>query len=236
MQSIKKIFRNTYNGEDVHSLATYKNGAWEYEKEFVPQIIDNQRFGKSAIVIGNGIGRQAFDLTHIKKRKIQTYGCNALYRDFHPDFLIVVGSALASEVKNSGYARDHVVYCTTDNILRYPGTFHIIPQNPNWNSGALAAYMACFDGHSTVYLIGHDGLDTPGYSNNVYYNTNGYYDYANTTDTFWARAMTMVFKTYNLVDFVLVNETGRGYMPSEWNGVTNLRRISFRDLILECDL
>jgi hypothetical protein len=100
----------------------------------------------------------------------------------------------------------------------------------------LAAYLACFDGHATIYLLGHDGLDTPGHFDNVYIDTRGYKDYAATTDKFWAQSMGHVFKTYNLVDFVLVNETGRGYMPAEWYGYTNLRRIDFRELVLECDL
>jgi hypothetical protein len=54
MQTIKKLFRNTYQGEDIHSLATYQAGEWTYDKEFVPKAINNQRFGKSAAVVGNG--------------------------------------------------------------------------------------------------------------------------------------------------------------------------------------
>jgi hypothetical protein len=236
MQTVKKIFRNTFHGEDIYSRATYTNGVWSYDKEHVPNIVNNQRFGQRAVVIGNGLSRQAFDSNILKNKKIQTYGCNALYRDFEPNFLVAVGKDIAKEIRIQGYAATHVVYSTPDNILNYPGTFHLIPQNPSWNAGALAAYLACFDGHSTVYLIGHDGIDTPGNPNNIYRDTQGYTDYSNTTDKFWALSMGHVFKTYNLVDFVLVNDTGRGYMPVEWSGYTNLRRISFRDFVLECDL
>lgn len=236
MQTVKKIFRNTYNGEDIYSLATYQKGEWDYNTEFVPKIVNNQRFGKKAVIIGNGVSRKSFDLNILKNKEPQTYGCNALYRDFAPDFLIAIGKDIAKEIRIKGYAADHVVYSTPDNILNYPNTFHLIPQNPSWNAGALAAYLACFDGNSTIYLLGHDGIDTPGFSSNVYADTNGYKDYSKITDTYWALAMGHVFKTYNLVDFVLVNETGRGYMPAEWYGHTNLRRINFRELVLECDL
>lgn len=236
MQAIKKVFRNTFVGEDVYASATYNNGRWHYDKEFVPKIVNNQRFGKSAAVIGNGVSRKNFDLNLFKNKKIQTYGCNALYRDHKPDFLIAIGKEIALEISQSDYSKNNVVYSSPDNILRYPNTFHVIPQTPSWNAGSLAAYLACFDGHSIVYLLGHDGLDTTGYSNNIYKNSPCYNTDVNTTDTFWALSMSHVFKTYNLVDFVLVNETGRGYMPSEWYGHTNLRRISFRQLVLECDL
>jgi hypothetical protein len=237
MQVVKRLFRNNYQGEDIYTAATYTNGTWSYDKEFVPKILENQKFGGRAVVIGNGTSRQKFDLTHLKTKNLQTYGCNALYRDFSPDFLIAVGNGIGNEIKHNGYAATHVVYSTTENIIKHPNTFHLIPQNPAWNAGAIATYLACFDGHTTVYLLGHDGLDTPGFFNNVYKHTNAYtVDEDKITDKFWALSMGHVFKTYKLVDFVLVNETGRGYMPEEWRGYTNLRRINFRELVLECDL
>lgn len=237
MQTVKKIFRNNYQGEDIYLSANYDGGSWKHESEYVSKVVNNQGFGKKAVVIGNGISRKNFNLNTLKNKKIQTYGCNALYRDFAPDFLVAVGNDLAIEIQQSGYAANNVVYSTTENILKYPGVFHLIPQTPSWNAGSLAAYLACFDGHATVYLLGHDGLDTPGVANNIYINTNGYSGReTNSVDKFWALAMGIVFKTYNLVDFVLVNETGRGYMPVEWQGYTNLRRIDFRTLVLECDL
>jgi hypothetical protein len=237
MQVVKRLFRNNYAGEDIYTAATYTNKTWSYDKEFVPRVLENQKFGGRAVVIGNGTSRLKFDLNHLQNKKVQTYGCNALYRDFETDFLIAVGNNIGNEITQSGYAADHVVYSTTDNIIKHPNTFHLIPQNPSWNAGAIATYLACFDGHATVYLLGHDGLDTPGYYNNVYKNTNAYtVDEDKLTDRFWALSMGHVFKTYNLVDFVLVNETGRGYIPKEWLGHTNLRRINFRELVLECDL
>jgi hypothetical protein len=99
MQTIKRIFRNTYTGEDIYSMATYDNGSWSYDTEFVPKIVNNQQFGKRAVILGNGVGRKKFDLKILKNKKIQTYGCNALYRDFEPDFLIAVGSEIAKEIR-----------------------------------------------------------------------------------------------------------------------------------------
>jgi hypothetical protein len=238
MQTVKKLFRNTYNGEDIFSSATYKDGTWSYEKEYVAKTLQNQGFGKKAVVIGNGTSRLGFNLAELKKSQLQTsmqtYGCNALYRDFAPDFLIVTRPNIVKEV-TAGYCNDHVVYASGTNIVNNPGSFHLIPQDPSWNSGSLAAYLACFDGHSSVYLLGFDGNDTAGYSNNVYTNTNGY-DFQMDNDSFMSLSMVHVLKTYPLVDFVLVNSTGRGYMPAAWPGITNLRRINFRELVLECDL
>ena len=240
MKTIKKLFRNSYTGEDIYASASYQDGVWEYTKEFVPRTLNYQGFGKTAVIIGNGISRLDFNLKEFKKqnvaRKIQLYGCNALYRDFEPDFLVCTRPDVIKEVVQKRYSAPNVVYATGAAILNYPGSFHLIPQDPGWNSGSLAAYLACFDGYHKVVLIGFDGNDTPGSINNVYVNTTGYTDLVGQNDRFMATSMGHVFKTYPLVDFVLVNSTGRGYMPAEWYGHTNLRRISFRDLVLECDL
>lgn len=240
MKTIKKLFRNAYIGEDIYSAATYSDGTWNYEKEYVARTLDNQGFSKKAVVIGNGISRLDFNLEEFKKsyvqKRIQTYGCNFLYKDFTPDFLIASRPEVAKELNQTGYCKTHVVYSSSNAILQYPGAFHLIPQDPSWNSGSVAAYLACFDGHPTVYLLGFDGNDSPHTNNNVYANLSGYNLTIDQKDDFMALTMVHVFKTYPLVDFVLVNSTGRGYMPAAWYGVVNLRRISFYDLVLECDL
>ena len=234
MKTIKKLFRNAYVGEDIYSAATYTEGKWSYEKEYVAKTLNHQGFDKKAIIIGNGISRLEFNLAEFQKpyikKRIQTYGCNDLYKDYIPNFLVVTRPDAIEKVNQTGYCVDHVVYSSSSAILQYPGAFHLIPQDPSWNSGSIAAYLACFDGHSVVYLLGFDGNDTPDTNNNVYERTE------RQNDSFMSLTMTHVFKTYPLVDFVLVNSTSRGYMPAAWYGVTNLRRIGFRDLVLECDL
>jgi hypothetical protein len=234
MKTIKRLFRNAYPGEDIYSSATYIEGKWNYEKEYVTRTLDHQGFGKKAVVIGNGTSRSEFNLAEFQKSyvktRIRTYGCNDLYQDYTPDFLVVTRPDTIKKVNQAGYCKDNVVYSGSDAILRYPGAFHLIPQDPSWNSGSIAAYLACFDGHPVVYLLGFDGNDAPDTNNNVYKRNEVQ------NDSFMSLTMTHVFKSYPLVDFVLVNSTGRGYMPAAWYGYTNLRRISFRDLVLECDL
>jgi hypothetical protein len=240
MKTVKKLFRNSYSGEDVYSMATYANGTWEYSKEYIGRTLETQGFGKTAVIIGNGTSRLEFNLTEFKKpnvqKRLKTYGCNKLFNEFDPDFLIVTRPKIIEAVVNSKYCDDHVVYAPSAAILDNPGAFHMIPQDPSWNAGSVATYLSCFDGHSVVYLIGFDGVDTPGHYNNVYAELPGYHDTTNYNDNFMSLTMAHVFKTYPLVDFVLVNSTGRGYMPDKWYGFTNLRRISFRQLVLECDL
>ena len=52
-------------------------------------------------VIGNGESRKGVDLDRLQQHG-KVYGCNALYRDFTPDALVCVDSAMIHEVYSSG--------------------------------------------------------------------------------------------------------------------------------------
>ena len=57
-------------------------------------------------VIGNGESRKGFDLEKLRPYG-KIYGCNALYRDFAPDVLVAVDSAIMHEIYHSGYATNN---------------------------------------------------------------------------------------------------------------------------------
>lgn len=243
MRKIEKLYRKNYLGEDVVVSMTHADQAWVYEKEYVPNRVFNEHVSKNAVVIGNGESRLGFDLKHIKNHKggllaadaFQSYGCNALYRDYEPDFLVAVGPEIVEEIAESNYTHDHIVYSNALNILEYPGHFYLIPQDPAYNAGALATYLACFDGHKKVYLLGFDGADdTVRY--NVYNGTNGYTTGEPASEAFWVQAMLEIFQTYDDVDFVRVMPTEGFRMPEAWKYVTNLRQITFREFVLEADI
>ena len=50
-----------------------------------------------ACVIGNGKSRLQFDLNTLSKI-FTTYGCNALYRDYIPDYLVSHDMGIADEI------------------------------------------------------------------------------------------------------------------------------------------
>lgn len=242
---INKLYRTNYGGELIVNSSTYSNGKWEFDKEFVYSIMSPQQFGKSALVIGNGISRSKFDLSYIKNHKngsiaagaLKTYGCNALYRDYTPHFLVAVGKEITQEIVESRYTEQNIVYAPTVSHVAHPHKFYRIPQDPNWHAGAIAAYMACFDGHSKVYLLGFDGIDSVSHSYNLYEGTNGYaalpYGYS---EEFWVQAMTEVFSTYSEVEFVRVAPNRDYRIPEAWKYVKNFRQIDFNEFATETDL
>lgn len=223
MYKIEQKFRATYTGEEVTTQMTVQGTKQQYEKEWVANNVFNNHLTTQAIVLGGGETRKNFDMRLIKnhkggilgEKKLQTYGCNDVYKDIEVDFLVVVGRENAKEAAKSGYCNNHIVYSNAGNVLDYPGKFYLIPQDPSWNSGAIAAYLAAFDGHDKIFLLGCE-MDEQ--------------------HPFWAQAMKLVFDTYPDVDFVLVGQTDAAYVPAEWKSSLNLRVISVRDFVLEADI
>jgi hypothetical protein len=246
MQKINKLYRADYHGEEIITKAAMIGGQWQYEKEHIPSTIFNNQISNQALIIGNGVHRKNFDLNMIKNHKggllgagaLQTYGCNALYRDFTPNFLIATGPyEFLDELAASGYCADHIVYANAQDIVKYPNKFYLTPQDPGWNAGSIATYIACFDGHKKVYLLGFDGNDDAGFQYNVYAGTTGYdiKNYPQSSD-YWTKTMQHVFETYDDVDFVYVSEWGTQWLPEQWKFQLNLRHISYRDFIIEADI
>jgi hypothetical protein len=246
MQKLKQLYRASYSGESVVSSLTLEGGEWKPETEHVPNSVFNTHTTSQAIVIGNGESRLAFDLKYIERHqggllasdRLQSYGCNALYRDFNPDFLVATTPSIVDEVANSGFTNENIVYTNGQNIIDYPNKFYLIPQNPAFDAGSIAAYMACFDGHSKVYLLGFDSDHGYGPVNNVYKGTAGYVAEGTQQDNslFWEKTLSMVISTYPMVDFVRVMPTKDFWMPAGLARLPNLRQITFREFVLEADI
>lgn len=245
MRKIKKKYRANYTGEDVATEMTYLDGTWQVISEHIENTVVNNQISNKAVVIGNGQSRKSFDLNLLKHHRggllasgaLQTYGCNALYREFKPHFLVANGAAMVKEIAESHYCNTHIAYTSSNYIQDYPGKYYLIPQDPSWNAGAIAAYLACFDGHKTVYLMGFDGVDTETSGYNIYQGTNGYntpsYGYS---EEFQSQAMMQVFSTYSDVDFVRVVPTDTFRMPEAWKDLPNVRQVTFYEMALETDL
>lgn len=229
MQKLKQIYRSNYTGEDVLTTLTYEGGEWLPVTESVPNSVFNTPITTQAIAIANGPSRADFDLTHIANHKggllgvnkLQSYGCNNIYKDFTPDFLVAVDADTVNELATSGYTNDNIVYVHGEHILAHPGKFYLIPQNLAFDAGALAVYMACFDGHSKVYLLGYDS----------YTETDEH-----KTQEFFIKALTAIVTTYTEVDFVRVMPVGTYSLATELSSLPNFRQIDFRDFVLEADI
>jgi hypothetical protein len=253
MQKLSKIYRKDYRGEDVVVNRVYTDSQWNPTTEFVEKNFNVNPVNDFALVIGNGTSRLDFNIDQFLEhrvgnfnnwvppssgyKKFYTYGCNALFRDYKTDFLVLTGEAIIEEVATMGTRENVVSYVNNSHLFTYPRKFSLIPQNPNYNSGTLAAYMAAFDGHKKVFLLGFDGNDTPGHNYNVYAGTSNY-PTVNTTinEDFWVKSLSAVMAAYNDTEFVRVCPTPRFRIPDVWKYSLNFRQIDFRQFASEAGL
>jgi hypothetical protein len=244
MLKLVKQYRASYQGEDVITERKKEFQHWVQTVETVPNAITNNQISNRAVVIGNSAGREDFNLDHLKNPSgllgattLQTYGCNALFRDFTPDFLVATGYNIIKEIVNNPYTTENIVYTNAINLLEYPNKFYLIPHDPYADSGTTAAYIAAFDGHKTIYLLGFDEQASPNHNFNIYAGTNGYDAIdENIISDKWVDNRRQLFDTYNEVDWVWVTPYGRSTVPAAHKPCTNFRQISYRDFVIECDL
>ena len=240
-----KLYRTDYTGEDIIQERVMQDGQWVSTTEHVPNNIINNQISNRAVVFGNGESRLGFNVNHLLNKKsgllgadtLQSYACNAFYREYTPDFLVVTSRIIADEIAKTSYTTENIVYTRVDISLEFPKKFYLIPHDPYADAGATAAYIACFDGHKKIYLLGCEGQFETNYNNNVYAGTNGYAAKdADVTGHNWEESYLQLFQVYDDVDFVLVTATGRHNTFDSWRACTNFRQISHRDMVLEADL
>ncbi|MCP4604495.1 MAG: hypothetical protein GY847_28895 [Proteobacteria bacterium] len=133
--------------------------------------------------IGNGLSRAGFDLTRLNGKGL-TVGCNYIYRDYTPDYVVSLDSVICAYIRNclpdrkwKWLTREYTMgsyYLTVDGktVCRLSdvngGAYN--------NSGILAcAYLAQMRQVETLYMIGFDFLRrVPGSgTNNIYEGNTG---------------------------------------------------------------
>jgi hypothetical protein len=164
-------------------------------------------------VIGNGTSRVGFNLEWLHGRGV-TIGCNFLYRDFTPDYLVALDLAVIEEIE---------AYREENTMLSVFLSRHM-DHGKNWgqkllengaeiyelkylngghinNSGLLsAAYLAEIKGIDTIYLLGIDFFRrVPGGTNDIY---SGEIGFSNSLVAAW----NMLTERNQKTDFIRVGE------------------------------
>lgn len=254
--SLQKLYRKDITQETVNLIGLYNEDSWKYQTEDI-NIPQFSTISDHAVVIGNGISNNQIDLTIFlpyrestdwdevtpwiyrrQRKNFFTYGCNAIYRNYKPDFVSCVGEGIIKEIAESVHDKTGTVFYSNSKYLeKYPGQFSFLPQNPDFNAGAMSAYMAAFDGHKRVYMLGFDGIDSDHDNYNMFAGTDNYPP-ANypTKEEYWVRSLNLVMQTYSDIEFIRVCPTKKFRQPETWRNNLNYRQIDFRQFVVEADI
>ena len=174
-EEIQPIEWEQYVGETVNTNLIIRKGKKIQETAFYEDKVKAVPRG-NAYCIGNGPSRKGFDLNKLKATG-QTYGCNALYRDFVPDFIFSVDTKMTLKMCEDKVYEKCIHYAPALEVNRpySKNKLHLTPNNPHWISGNQAFWTAAVHGHKNIYLIGFDfreyGKDQ---LNNIYQDTENY--------------------------------------------------------------
>jgi len=189
-----------------------------------------------ACIIGNGPSRLQFDLNKIAET-MTTYGCNALYRDFMPDYLISVDYEMVREIIKNKIHYQTKFYTQHEN--RVDGLSESQPINFFWglsetyDSGNNALRLALLNKHDIVYMIGFDYSTDPSTLPNVYagtknYSSNHVWPAASMRDEQWGKRLRKLLKTFPNQQVIRVNGTKQLNVNS--NNYTEISVQQFKEI------
>jgi len=211
MRQIEPIKWEPYTGETTIDRIVIRKGKKIIEDSYKPDKVKAVPRG-NAYIIGNGPSRKGFDLTQLKSSG-QTYGCNALYRDFIPDYLFCVDAKMSIELDNERVQDKCWVYTPSIEVGRHPG-FVLIPNNTHTISGNQAIWTATVHGHREIYLLGFDFREYGANQlNNIYQDSENYGERNN--DTIfegWLKWFRDLLKKRPYCNFTIVHDNPPDYL------------------------
>jgi hypothetical protein len=190
--------------------------------------VKKQQPDNTAFVLGNGRSRTSVNPTSLKSLGT-LYGCNALYREIDPHYLIAVDVKMVNEIIAAGYHRTHQVWTNPNKGISSKANINFFTPHKGWSSGPTALWFAASQGHKEIYIIGFDYQGNNGKFNNVYADT---FNYKKSTDaaTFhgnWLNQTEKVIKEFKHTKFFRVI-TPDAYIPDKLGPtLPNLSHIHF---------
>ena len=184
---------------------------------------------KTAFVLGNGTSRKGIDPNQLKSFG-KIYGCNALYREFEPDYLIAVDTKMVLEINKSGYQHSHEVWTNRNKAFNNFSNINFFPSSKGWSSGPTALHMASDHNFDLIYILGFDYQGLGKYVNNIYSDTFNYKKSHDKATYFgnWLKQTTTTIQRFPKKRYIRVIEND-GFVPKELSKLPNLEHIDIEN-------
>ena len=201
----------------------WSGGKRTQKREWIANPIENQHISGRAAVIGSATDLHKFDFKILQRHrggllgtlKLQTYGTGEIAQHMRLDFAVEDKTETIDQLIEHNYYENNVVYTTAKNCIAHPGEFYLIPLRPRLLLPALPVYLAAFDGHNEMFMLGYT-KDT------VYENPN------------WYNHVQEVIDAYPGIKFYFVGEPTN--IPDVWLNSANTQTMPYRDFIGYCDV
>ena len=233
-----KLDKRLYTKEQWHQLRAQRK-LDKAKKRANKYIIDPEQVEKvqiykkhsNAFVIGNGTSRSPINIEDLSTLG-NTYGCNALYRTFSPDYLVAVDVKMILEISKHGYQRKHNVWTNPNKAYTRIQDLNTFNPSKGWSSGPTALWLASQHGYDRIYILGFDYRGINDKFNNVYADTPNYKKSEDGATFFgnWLRQTVSVIKEHRNIQYVRVIASDN-YCPEQLNKFDNFTTITVDDFM-----
>lgn len=221
---MSKIDKSTYTKAEWHKLRQERR--------------ERKSNHKIAFVLGNGISRSKIDLTELKPLG-KIYGCNALYREFTPDYLVAVDPRMVKEITNAEYQLSNPVWTNYTPLYDKIENLNYFEPMRGWSSGPSALWLAAQHSYDKIYILGFDysGIGKTNRLNNIYADTLNYKKSSEEATFYgnWLRQTQHILREYPKILFYRI--TAPSVLdPIELKSFSNLRSLSINSFMDLFDL
>lgn len=220
---IEARYRSDYAGEFVVLETKWSSNRKQQSREFVANPIENHHISGRAACIGSTSDLDQFNYRILQRhrggllgsKKLQNYATGNIALDMRLDFVVETNPDQLKQLESLDYHTNNIVYTTARNCINNPGNFYLIPHNPRLLDIATIIYLAAFDGHEEIFLLGYN-KDTP-------------VDLKE-----WYVQVDVVIQAYPGTKFYFVGESTNMY--NSWLEHANAESMTYRNFIGYCDV
>ena len=216
-------YRSDYDGEFVVTEMRLVDGVKHETREWIPNAVTNSHISGRAAIIGSRFDQKRFAYQRLERHKggllgrkrLQTYSWGDLWKDMRLDFYTSTDRRQLSQIVQANYAANTTIFTSAPCVIENPGQFYPVPFTPYLSDPATAVYLASFDQHQEVFLLGFN------------------------QDVAWSDKQTVpgiaaVMSAYRGTEFISVAPPASQYQ--EWLALPNFRTMPLRDFISYCDI
>ena len=233
-----KIDKSKYTKPQIKKLLAERRRQKQLEttQSDIPQqkTISDLHALQYGFVLGNGTSRKGIDPAILQKYG-KVYGCNALYREFDPDYLVAVDVKMILEIDKKKYQmRNPNVWTNHNKAYKHIEGLNYFKPSKGWSSGPTALHLATTHSpaYKKIFILGFDyrGLEDGKKVNNIYASTPNYKKITDGATYYgnWLKQTCTVIKNNPHIYFYRVIAPDN-FIPKELNNFSNLKHITIED-------
>jgi len=215
-------YRVDYPGEFVITNITIRKGKKEETREWIanPIVVNHVSERATCIAYSPDIKDSLYERIqknnggNLGKLRMQVYGDESVWEKLEPNFLVSYNTEILENMIKHGYTQKTIIYTSSSKCIKYPGEFYLMPQSISLQPQPASVWLACFDGHKEIYMVGFD-------------------DDGSTIKQKMINSVATIMRTYRDVKFIQVTDI---HSHDTWKKEINFESMDFNTYISHCDV